>query len=87
MIYSSSDHSNSRRKKRPKQEWRSRQKGPARFAPHELLALDGDAGARKGPGTSVDGLASLRHWPSTLHSREQREGSGRGAQRGKRGSE
>jgi hypothetical protein len=48
--------------------------GPARFAPRELLALDGDAGARKGPGTSVDGLASLRHWPSTLHSRAEREG-------------
>jgi hypothetical protein len=59
------------------------EKGPARFALRELLALDGDAGARKGPGTSVDGLASLRHWPSTLHSRAEREGES-GARRRER---
>lgn len=58
-----------------------RAQDPASVAPRELLALDGDAGASEGPGTSVDGLASLRHWPLTLQSRAEREGSGRRKQR------
>lgn len=68
------------------------EKGAARFGRCELLALDGDAGAREGAGTSVDGLASLRHWPLALHSRAERsekeagESAGRGARGRKRGS-
>lgn len=64
------------------------EKGAARFGRCELLALDGDAGAREGAGTSVDGLASLRHWPLALQSRAEREGSRRERrQRGEREEE
>lgn len=57
-IDGSSDHSDSRREKRTQQRGGDR----GRVAPRASLALDGQAGAREGPGPSVDALASLRHW-------------------------